>query len=97
METNQDRINRLNAELEREKNIQKNCQHEWCKPFKKEFTEWEKYATGEYEAHGSDFYPKTSFRDKIVYKWVRKCSICGLEQITEKTKVVKTETAPDFD
>lgn len=93
METNQDRINRLNAELEREKNIQENCQHQWKNPFQKEFTEREEYATGEYEWHG----PKTAFRDKIVYKWVRVCYLCGKEEITEKTKVVKTETAPDFD
>jgi hypothetical protein len=94
--SNQDRINELTRELDIEKQKQSNCRHTWSDPFQKQFTEKEEVGTGQYEEHGVDRWEKTTFRDKPVTKWVRKCTACGLEQVTEKIKVVKTITAPDF-
>ena len=59
METNQDRINRLQEQLNAEKNAQANCRHRhdksvWGEPFQKAFQESEEYLTGEYDKSGVD-------------------------------------------
>ena len=74
MESSQDKINRLKAEIAAEESKQRNCRHNYDKsvfaaPFKKAFVEKEEYLTGEYEHHGVDHWPKTAWRDKTVYKW----------------------------
>ena len=89
MESSQDKINRLKAEIAAEESKQRNCRHNYDKsvfaaPFKKAFVEKEEYLTGEYEHHGVDHWPKTAWRDKTVYKWVRKCTLCGYEQVTRQ-------------
>ncbi len=96
METATEKQQRLLKELE-QVNLQiQNCRHEFGKPFKKSFVEKEaRYAGIDYEnSHGSDPEYKFTSSDKTVYKWARTCTICGLTEITEKTKV--TETEPDF-
>ena len=92
----QDRIEQLQHELTAEKQKQNNCRHNWGKPFQKSFKNMVEVGTGQYEEHGVDRWEKTTFVDKPVVRWVRKCALCGLEQVTEKTKVVQVITEPDF-
>ena len=99
-------IKKLQAELEAKvrelERIIKNCKHVWSEP---------KYVPEHHEAYtipgdppgtmGSDWRGPCEVPARTIKKWVRRCSECGTEQVTEKTELVGNadglkKEVPDF-
>ena len=92
-----DKIKRLQEEIEKEKNVIKNCNYSFGEPYESYKIEKEEYFTGEYSGGGIDRWPVTGFRDKEVFVWERKCKTCGFIQQTTETEPVITSYKPKFD
>lgn len=98
METAQERINRLQQEIESEKRKQEHCRHDFNKAVfdpKKEI-EFVPDIAGGLKGHGSDPYYDSIPKDKWVDRWSRTCKICGKVEYTYKQKVTHVDKEADF-
>ena len=98
METPQDKINRLQKEIEAEQQKQKFCQHTFDKavydPESTTVTEinWSNGLIG----RGSDPYYDTYERPITKPRWSRTCTKCGKIEYTYTQKVVHIDQEPEF-
>lgn len=90
------KIEQLQRELRILENNQNLCKHEWSEPFKKTFTEKQRYDTGDYDVHGVHHYPIYGTRDINVEKWVRVCKKCEKQETTTELKDVVIKKEPYF-
>jgi hypothetical protein len=91
-----DKIRDLQRQIEAEKRTIANCDHQWGGIFSNPETQREEYFTGQYETQGVHHWPITSYRDKVVPRWTRKCTLCGHEEHTYKQKPIITGYEADF-
>lgn len=91
-----DKIKQLQAEIEREREKMRNCNHDFDKPFYNPETKME--PTGFRQvAQGSDIWTEsTGYTEKSIPRWTRKCKICGKEEHTYKEKPIIKGYEPDF-
>ena len=87
--TTQDQIDALQAQIDRLKEEQQRCQHNWGDTYSNPRKTKEQVATGKLIQQGSDAWPETRLQDVEVPRWSRKCTKCGLVQHTERMREVK--------
>jgi len=91
-----DKIRDLQKQIDAEKDKICNCKHNFCKPFYNPETVREGYGL-HYVGCGSDPYLEyTGYHDVKKDRWTRKCSICGVEEHTDKMKPIVVGNEPDF-
>lgn len=95
----QDEIKELERKLMELKRQMQLCNHRFDMPRQNTYISKEEYHTGRYEQNvGIHMWPIMAYRDVTKVRWTRKCTLCGLEQHTEKQKAVSPpQLAPDFD
>jgi len=93
---NEEKIKKLQAEIESLKRSQFNCSHTWddVKYDPEEVTVQDTGAG--YEIHGSDMWPILSFHKECKNRWSRECIKCGFKQYTNKIEVVSVKSEPKF-
>jgi hypothetical protein len=86
------KLERANAKLKR---IQTACEHDWSEPV------YDPIIHKAYDVptvkQGSDFWPGGHVPEQRVPRWHRRCHICGLVQVTDKSEEhVKKTVTPKF-
>jgi len=91
----QDKIVRLESELQALKEQQSNCRHDWTKPKQVQVPVREYLYKN--VAHGSDIYPEICGSHSVNKTvWQRSCTIYGLKQETDKTEPIIVGRGPVF-
>lgn len=93
--TAQQQIENLQREMERLKNVQKNCQHVWGKVVSDPDVEKE-FVYTHMGGRGSDPYPEGYYKDKDVPRWSRTCTVCGVKEYTKTLETVEVKKEPKF-
>lgn len=97
--TTQDEINKLERQIADLKAQQARCHHEWGETKYTPYTgKQERILPGQYERHGVDVWPRSTFIDVEKPRWTRVCKKCGIAQHTEKQSDVPQpkKQVPDF-
>jgi len=91
-----DKIRKLQEEIEVEKRKMANCKHDFGKVFFDPETVSEPYGY-EMVAQGSDvWYEPKGYKNVKKDRWTRKCEICGYEEHTNKQKPIINGYEPSF-
>jgi hypothetical protein len=91
-----DKIKKLQEEIEREKRIISNCKHTFGKSYYNPTTKNEGYGY-KMVAQGSDVWGEyQGYREVNVDRWSRKCTDCGFEEHTFEQKPIVTGYEPNF-
>lgn len=98
--TIQQEITNLERQLADMKSKQARCAHEWSETKYSPYTgKEERIIPGQYERHGVDMWPISTYVDVEKKRWTRTCNKCGIVQHTEKQSDIPQPKlqAPDFD
>lgn len=89
-------IRRLNADIQKEEQTIRDCDHRFLKPFSNPETTREPYGY-KLVPQGSDAWGEPEgYRNVIKPRWTRICKLCGHEQHTYTQKPIVSGREPDF-
>jgi hypothetical protein len=95
---NNNKIEDLQAQIERERQRIANCKHIFGEPVYAPYEKMVPYGF-KLDCHGSDCYTvPEGYNKRLTPRWKRVCTICGGEQFTEQTEniVTASHTQPKF-
>jgi len=92
-----DKIKELQREIERERSLINNCDHEFGVVFFDPETISVGYGSVQDGAGSDPHWGYEGYRDELKNRWTKKCIKCGFEKHTYKKKPIINDYEPDFD